>query len=237
MDHVPSPLQRHGRKSAAVLVAGVLTLGAVGVSLAASYRTAGIDDNGFNVCIDKTTKAVRYAGQDSTIQCTANEARRWWLGRGPEGPAGPAGAQGLQGEQGAAGAQGLQGEPGPQGDPGAPGTDGADGAQGPDGATGPAGPKGDKGDKGDTGPAGPGAAAGWEVVSNTSASNASNKNVSADCPGGKTVVGGGFSIGGSTDVAGSSRPVDSDTWRADAWETDSESDDWTVTVYAVCVTS
>jgi hypothetical protein len=60
------------------------------------------------------------------------------------------------------------------------------------------------------------------------------KSVTVDCTAGKVVVGGGFSIADSVDVVGSSFPVDSDTWQADAWEADQENGNWTVTVYAIC---
>ncbi len=59
--------------------------------------------------------------------------------------------------------------------------------------------------------------------------------MSVDCSSGKVVVGGGFSLSGSTKLAGDSYAVDGDTWRADGWEVTSENANWTVTVYAICV--
>ena len=77
---------------------------------------------------------------------------------------------------------------------------------------------------------------GYELVTNASPSNSAGKTVSVDCSsGGKKVVGGGFSIAGSADVAGYSFPSDSNTWEATAYEVNNENGNWSITAYAICV--
>lgn len=69
------------------------------------------------------------------------------------------------------------------------------------GPQGPQGSKGDPGPKGDTGPAGPPGTAGYEIVQNTvnAAPNGADyydsTTVTAQCPTGKSAVGGGYYIG------------------------------------------
>ena len=90
-------IDRYRRTPVVVLMSGLLILGIAGVAGAATY-TRQIDENGFNVCIEKTTKVVRY-----TALCTTNEALRFWKGQGPVGVAGAAGADGVDGAEGPAG--------------------------------------------------------------------------------------------------------------------------------------
>jgi Collagen triple helix repeat (20 copies) len=120
-------------------------------------------------------------------------ASRTAAGQGPPGPAGPAGpkgdtgapgAPGPAGANGSAGPQGPQGpagETGPKGDTGDTGPRGADGPQGPPGATGPQGP--------------PGPSVRSVVVSNsgvsTSAQADTTVTVTASCPAGSVLLGGG----------------------------------------------
>ncbi len=151
-------LFRRGRKPSAFLMAGALSLGVVGVTMAsASYSAQGIDDGGFWVCIEKTTKVVRYV---SSGVCGTNEALRWWKGQGPAGATGPAGADGATGAAGATGPAGADGATGPAGADGATGPAGPAGADGADGATGPAGADGATGPAGADGAAGPAGADG-----------------------------------------------------------------------------
>jgi hypothetical protein len=106
------------------------------------------------------------------------------------------------------------------------------------GPAGPAGPKGDKGDKGDAGPQGLPGVSGREVVLKSSASNSSSfRSVVAQCPAGKSVVGGGGLVSnlatGGPALAGS-RSEGSDGWIAYAIETAAYAGNWDLTAYAVC---
>ena len=125
---------------------------------------------------------------------------------GPSGPTGPTGATGLtgakgdqgdQGIQGLIGATGLTGAKGDQGDQGIQGLTGETGSTGPastvPGPTGPTGATGSSGPSGPTGPTGADGVSGWQLIPGTpSADNEEAKTVTATCPAGKNVVGGGF---------------------------------------------
>lgn len=104
--------------------------------------------------------------------------------QGLQGPAGEPGPQGPPGEQGLQGPQGLQGEPGPQGPPG---EQGPQGIQGEPGKTGPMGPQG---------PEGPPGISGYEVVVVQQSTTSSSFMLSADCPAGKRLLGGGAGLVG-----------------------------------------
>lgn len=160
---------------------------------------------------------------------------------GPQGLQGPSGPQGVTGPMGPAGPQGATGATGPMGPPGGAGTLGPAGPMGP---TGPMGPQGATGPMGPTGPAGSSGISGLELVTASSAVNSTNtKIVTATCPAGKTVIAGGGSILAGTatpvqlqDVAiGSTLPTPAlDGWTVTAWETDSVTPTWSLTVYARC---
>ncbi len=132
---------------------------------------------------------------------------------GPAGPQGASGPQGPMGPIGATGPQGNDGMVGPQGPTGAPGP------AGDVGATGPAGPQGATGPQGQMGPAGPGVPAGgtagqvlrkvdatdfntvWATPSlnvttvvggSVSINPGQSLALSALCPSGSVVVGGGY---------------------------------------------
>jgi Collagen triple helix repeat (20 copies) len=109
------------------------------------------------------------------------------LRSGPQGARGPAGQQGArgpagpQGTPGAAGAQGARGPAGPQGPAGQDGAAGSEGPQGPQGPAGALGPKGDSGTAHTT------------LAQNTIVVQpASSTDLTATCPAGTTVTGGGF---------------------------------------------
>ena len=143
--------------------------------------------------------------------------------QGPPGPKGDKGDTGEKGEKGDTGAQGARGErgetglQGPKGDPGATGPQGVEGPQGPQGPTGspgsqgpqgiqgPAGLQGAQGPIGPIGPAGPQGApgiSGYERVVGESATLSLNPGVSsfvtAVCPTGKRVIGGGHELASSS---------------------------------------
>jgi hypothetical protein len=119
--------------------------------------------------------------------------------KGDKGDVGPQGIQGLKGDTGAAGPQGLegpqgpQGLAGPQGSPGPQGVAGPAGGQGPQGAMGPIGPSGPQGSPG---------ISGYERVVGDSGTLSMNPGVSsfvtAVCPTGKRVLGGGHELASSS---------------------------------------
>jgi hypothetical protein len=113
--------------------------------------------------------------------------------RGADGLPGPQGERGLSGEPGQAGprgADGVAGPQGPQGERGPRGLDGVTGAAGPPGARGPAGPQGEQGPQG---PAG--GVSGWTLVTTRFWVLAYDQSGdSVDCPVGKVVLGGGYTL-------------------------------------------
>ena len=137
--------------------------------------------------------------------------------QGPKGDKGDTGAQGVQGTQGPQGERGAVGLQGPKGDTGAIGPQGSEGPQGPQGpagtqgsagpqgAAGPTGPQGAQGSIGPIGPAGPQGApgiSGYERIYGDTGTLQMNVGVSsfvtAVCPAGKRVVGGGHELASSS---------------------------------------
>jgi hypothetical protein len=153
---------------------------------------------------------------------------------GTDGVDGAAGADGVEGAPGPAGTDGLNGEPGL---PGSDGVDGAAGADGVDGATGPAGPQGPAGADGD-----PADISYLQVTGPVSESgNPTSRTVSAVCPSGKVVVGGGFEVNSTAKnhlqppFVTKSAPSSSNTWTVTAERGWITRDDWSVQAYAICV--
>ena len=110
---------------------------------------------------------------------------------------------------------------------------------GPQGPAGPAGPLGPAGPQGPAGPAGLNGVSGLEIVFATSpVDSLSPKTVTATCPGGKKVVGGGgyaFNLGFPSEVAlVASFPFGANAWRAAAHEINAYVPNWIVRTYAVC---
>ena len=87
------------------------------------------------------------------------------------------------------------------------------------------------------GPAGPSATSGYEQKTASTTNSNNSKTLTVDCTAGKKVAGGG----GSTSVMTGqialveSRPLDADTWLVSAAENNSVSGNWTLTVYAICI--
>jgi hypothetical protein len=118
----------------------------------------------------------------------------------------------------------------------------------PRGEAGPRGPKGDAGNPGVQGPAGPQGPpglSGVQVVSATSSFNSSSsKTATANCPGGKTVVGSGASLGGFytsgssnntySEVVVTAIDVGTGSVLVRAHEPDAWSNSWSVTAEAIC---
>ena len=110
---------------------------------------------------------------------------------GAAGPPGEPGAAGTPGETGTAGAAGLAGAAGASGEIGAKGATGAKGETGGRGDPGPPGPAGAVGPTGPAGPAAPPLAT--QTITAVSAFDALlDKQVTANCPAGTTLTGGGF---------------------------------------------
>ena len=158
--------------------------------------------------------------------------------QGPAGPQGPAGADGAAGPQGPAGADGAAGPQGPAG------ADGAAGPQGPAGADGAAGSQGPQGIQGPQGPQGPAGidgtgVSGYELVSSVlGPGTTAAKSVTATCPGGKVVLGGGFAMSGLTNarLTLQNGPASITEWTVALSELDPGSPSWTLTATAICAT-
>lgn len=174
------------------------------------------EDGVIHGCFDSTNGNLRVI-DPAAASCRRSESAIFWNKEGLQGETGP------QGPQGETGAQGPQGETGPQGEPGAQGEQGLPGEQGPTGAQGPPG------------------VSGYEIVTSTTATDVSGyKRVDAQCPSGKSVLGGGVSgsvydsgSGSSSDLIVSSHPDGSSAWRV---VIDPAASDFEVapTAYAIC---
>lgn len=147
------------------------------------------------------------------------------------------------GTQGTIGPKGDKGDMGPQGIPGLNGIDGKDGQDGADGAPGlqgVQGEKGEKGDKGDDGAPGSNGASGWErvVQEGPVVTTATEQIVSVTCSEGKKVIGGGYFISSSTQVWYTlfNYPSSENTWSTHVRRS-SGSSEWSLNVYAICVTA
>ena len=135
------------------------------------------------------------------------------------------------------------GPPGPQGSKGSKGEKGDKGDKGDKGADGA---KGDPGDPGAPGAPGPAGVSGLERITVSSGTPSGTpdptdlKTVTATCPVGKKVLGGGASFGPAgaptfVDLTDSSPTADLNGWTATAQETTlTPTDNWQLTVFALC---
>jgi len=170
---------------------------------------------------------------------------------GPQGPAGNDGATGPVGPAGAVGPIGPMGPQGPAGVAGPQGPAGTDGRNGVDGSPGAIGPIGPQGPTGATGAAGPaGLIEIMRVMDMTPMTNEGTKELTVQCPAGTTVLFGNAVITGPEgDDWIRSVPVsmnaDETSWyaKAEVWSSHLKatddcdcSNDWKLTVYAVCGT-
>ncbi|MFA5494714.1 MAG: hypothetical protein WC247_08035 [Porticoccaceae bacterium] len=177
---------------------------------------------------------------------------------GPTGPTGAAGPAGATGDTGPTGPTGATGEAGPTGAQGDAGATGPTGATGPQGDTGPAGPAGPAGPQGSIGPAGPqgiqgdtgltgttgatgatgatgpaGAAGSFNQILRQKSSSIvlDSELVTASCPAGYRVTGGGCNSESPANFWLYSTYPSSDTaWTCDVWTDEPV----TVDVYALC---
>ena len=209
-----------------VLSPALLALGILCAFAALSSGTAPAQ-TGFLACIQLKKPNKGLVRVPLSGSCGGKERGILINQTGPQGPPGtPGGPQGPQGIQGPIGPQGIQGIQGIQGSPGSPGGQGIQGIQGIQGPPGPAGVSG--------------------FTSTSATANLAETDLSAtenvDCPVGKTVIGGGFSIG--TTAGGDSNKVfgtssfrlDGDTWQvhAEVVAGQAMTDAWALTAYATC---
>lgn len=146
------------------------------------------------------------------------------------------GTQGPKGDKGDTGNTGPQGEVGPQGYPGADGANGIDGTDGLNGKDGIDGTNGTDGINGTNG------VSGWyksegPVIPTTG----TDLTTSAKCPAGKKVVGGGFITSNTVTYYNyytlNNYPSADDEWTASIHRANGSHDDWSLKVYAICVTA
>ena len=177
------------------------------------------DHDGLHFCYDKASGRLRVVDNE---KCNDGERKLVWDARGRDGargergPIGPAGAPGAKGSKGDPGPVGPLGPAGPPGEIGPPGPEGPMGPQGvvgpdgspgpmglpgPAGSRGPVGPSGPEGPPGPHGERGPAGVSGFEVITARIPPNGFNsespKQVTAECPNGKRVIGTGATIEGT----------------------------------------
>jgi hypothetical protein len=172
---------------------------------------------------------------------------------GDVGPKGDTGAVGPKGDTGAAGPKGdtgLAGPVGPQGEVGPPGPAGSTGPKGDTGATGAIGATGPQGPMGLMGPVGPQGlpgVSGYFIASTPSTTvtvaGNSTTSMSASCPAGKNVIGGGYESAQAAATNYAVHPVSmfpsaADTWRV-TLRVSGINNAVTITfrVYAICAAS
>jgi hypothetical protein len=106
---------------------------------------------------------------------------------------------------------------------------------------GPQGAQGDVGPQGDPGAAGADGVSNYLRVSGTASANNSTspKTVTVDCPGGRKVLGGGYTFTAVTGgvVIRENMAADDDTWTVTAEEADGFGGSWTLQAFAVCATA
>ena len=159
------------------------------------------DRDGLHLCYEKDSGRLRVVDNKG---CEQDERKIVWDNRGRTGAKGERGPSGSDGARGPKGETGPAGPPGPEGPMGPQGVVGPDGVAGPVGPVGPAGPRGQSGPVGPEGPPGPRGEqgppgiSGFEVVTARTPTNGFNsespKQVAAECPSGKRVIGTGATL-------------------------------------------
>jgi hypothetical protein len=100
---------------------------------------------------------------------------------------------------------------------------------------GPQGVPGPQGQPGPTGPAGPAGVSGYEIINNLGTLPLNGTvAVIATCSVGKRVIGGGYVVPATGDIAGLSRPEGNNAWRVDFKSNGGSGD---ASVYAICATA
>jgi hypothetical protein len=107
----------------------------------------------------------------------------------------------------------------------------------------PAGQKGEPGEQGPPGQQGPQGLpglSGVEIVTNVSAANSNDKTLTASCPAGKKLIGGGANahvfLGHPKEITVLASHPTANTWRAVAREAVAYGGNWFLNVYAICAT-
>jgi hypothetical protein len=176
-------------------------------ALVAVAQAAIPDRNGvIHGCYQQSLGALRVVNDPTA--CRIGETPISWNQTGPRG---------LTGLQGPQGAQGLPGQQGPQG---------------PQGAQGPQGPQGPQGLQG---PPGAGLSGLVRIQEDSPFDFVATKQVHADCPAGKKILGGGYTFfyGGPTVPIRTNLPsVNLDAWYVSG--TNDANTDWSVSAIALC---
>lgn len=167
-----------------------------------------------HACVNNTSGEIKIVNPN--VNCPNNYRALDWNIQGPTGQQGPIGPVGPVGPIGPVGLMGPQGLPGERGLQGEQGPQGLQGIQGPAGIS------------------------GLEVVTADSGfRTAAAIDVTADCPEGKQVIGGGFSIrsadAGDLNVQVSA-PIASNRWGVSVFTADFPNTfpDWAVRAIAIC---
>jgi len=185
------------------LALAVTAVASVAIAGAITFAVAGVGDGGvINGCYKSQNGQLRVI-DPATDHCLPSETPISWSqtgptgSQGPTGPAGPTGSQGPTGDTGPTGSRGPTGGTGPtgsRGPTGGTGPKGPTGGTGPKGPTGGTGPKGPTGGTGPTGPPGANGVSGYDIVSTSvTLANGLSATAVSVCPGGKKIVGGGWS--------------------------------------------
>jgi len=108
----------------------------------------------------------------------------------------------------------------------------------PAGQQGPKGDQGPPGQQGQQGPQGVPGLSGVEVVTNVSAANSNDKTITAQCPAGKKLIGGGANahvfLGHPKEITVLASHPTGNTWRAAAREAAPYAGNWFLNAYAIC---
>ncbi len=179
-----------------------LALAAVALLAVAGGAYAATANKTISICVKKKGGSLYKASR-----CARGDAKLTWNEVGPTGPQGATGAKGATGDTGATGATG---------------------ANGATGATGARGVQGNTGVQGAIGPQGPPGVSNYSVESQTTivSSSASVGSVTATCPAGDRVLGGGGGVPTPTAmVVFSSAPASGPTvgWTVEAGTTTGDS--------------
>ena len=200
-----STLFRHVRHNAAGYVALFAALG--GTSYAAVQIPSG------SVGTPQLRNGAVTATKVKAHSLLAADFAGGQLPSGAQGARGAVGPQGLPGATGPEGARGPAGPQGPDGLAGARGSNGSTGPQGPEGPAGAQGPAGAEGPAGAQGPKGDSGTAHTALAQNTTVVQpGADVVISATCPAGTTVTGGGFLAAAGLQAEESSPDLGNNAW-------------------------
>ena len=214
-----------------LLVLNVILISLMSVTLVSAHggNTALIHS-----CVNNTSGEIKIVGANSN--CPSNYRALDWNIQGPAGQQGPIGPAGPIGSVGPVGPVGPVGQVGPIGPVGPVGPQGLQGERGLQGEQGLQGLPGQQGVQGIQGPAG---ISGLEVVQvNGPTQVAARIDVLAECPAGKSVLGGGFQMAGDSSNMGVvvNAPFGLRGWAVTVVTNDypNSRSGWSVQVFAIC---